>query len=654
MSSVVVSNVSDLVIDEMAFYGQPVSTVLISGLNIEIGKRAFYQTYDLNGKERNYGDVRLTGSGIAVGEEAFAKMLFRKMYVDLSGVQEVSDHSFYALGLYYRSQSSDWYEPGDVILVFSEELTRLSVNAFERACLGRIHVDRIETMFAVDNWLATMPFSCYYHDIRIGGGGGVWGDPWTYDGVSSVTEFVFSNGVTRVPQRAFRNMKVTSVVFPATVTEIGDEAFAYSAYLSNMMFFGDAPVVGNNVFRQLGDPPWGYPKVFENCKVTVIEGSKGWDDDGDGKWQGFTLNYIPMPTYNISYVCAEGVENPNATAYQPTDEIVFEPLADKQDARFVGWEPSRIPLGSIGDVRVEAIWERKTVSEVLAGVELIGSDTVAPWTTEWTGDAWVLRSGTIGNDQASVLAAKVCGPGTLSYRWKVNSETVEVHGQLIVCDKATFSCEGGQSNIYGNTDWTQFAVELQDGEHELVWSFIKDSADDGWVGEDCVWLRDVVWTPSAAFSSAESVAEAFGGDSEIARCVANATQLAAFNAFLADCGIISASSITLSQKQFVYQSFKLSEIMVAPQLFKEEPVLKIDDIELSGGNLSLTILLTAGAEAIQLAKDKLAEKICVGTTLDNITGKPDIIASPMADGTSLTFTIIPPKGKQGFVKVQID
>ena len=112
--------------------------------------------------------------------------------------------------------------------------------------------------------------------------------------------------------------------------------------------------------------------------------------------------------------------------------------------------------------------------------------------------------------------------------------------------------------------------------------------------------------------------------------------------------------MTAGQKQFAYQSFKLAEIVTTPQLFEDEPVLKIDDMELTGGNLSLTISLSADAEAIQLVKDNLAEKIRVGTTLGDITGKPTIVAKPAADGTSLTFTITPPVGNQGFVKVQID
>lgn len=35
-------------------------------------------------------------------------------------------------------------------------------------------------------------------------------------------------------------------------------------------------------------------------------------------------------------------------------------------------------------------------------------------------------------------------------------------------------------------------------------------------------------------------------------------------------------------------------------------------------------------------------------------GKPTIVTSPAADGTSVTFTITPPEGDQGFVRVLLD
>ena len=160
--------------------------------------------------------------------------------------------------------------------------------------------------------------------------------------------------------------------------------------------------------------------------------------------------------------------------------------------------------------------------------------------------------------------------------------------------------------------------------------------------------------PDAVAPSFVELAKVFGEDSDVVKNITDEAELAAFNGFLKDCSIMTADDLTEGQKRYVYQSFKLAEITTAPQLFEEEPVLKIDDVELSGGNLSLTISLTAGAEGIQLAKDKLAEKIRVGSPLGDITGKPKIVESPSADGISLTFTITPPEGNQGFVKVLID
>lgn len=116
----------------------------------------------------------------------------------------------------------------------------------------------------------------------------------------------------------------------------------------------------------------------------------------------------------------------------------------------------------------------------------------------------------------------------------------------------------------------------------------------------------------------------------------------------------SSSSISEGQREWAYQSFKLSQITTVSQLFEEEPELKIDDLELSDGNVSLTVSLTAGVEAIELARERLAEKIRVGVSVDSIDESPVIVASPSADGISLTFTIVKPTGDKGFVRVQMD
>lgn len=90
----------------------------------------------------------------------------------------------------------------------------------------------------------------------------------------------------------------------------------------------------------------------------------------------------------------------------------------------------------------------------------------------------------------------------------------------------------------------------------------------------------------------------FGSDSDIAKYLRDEKTLEDFNVFLSSCGVASADQITAAQKQYAYQSFKLSEITTAPRLFEDEPVLKIDDLELNAEEMSFTISLTAGSEAI--------------------------------------------------------
>ena len=229
------------------------------------------------------------------------------------------------------------------------------------------------------------------------------------------------------------------------------------------------------------------------------------------------------------------------------------------------------------------------------------------------------------------------------YNGKMKS--IKIPSSVIEIEKGAFDYCSNLKTIYVSENDTARVKEMMRGMMNIVNGKSVEMNVDDW---------EFIEISAVEFSTAESVAEVFGDGSAMAECVKDPTQLAAFNTFISDCGITSVESISAAQKQYAYQSFKLSEITTAPRLFEEEPVLKIDDIELSGGNLSLTISLTAGAEAIQLAKNKLAEKIRVGSTIGDITGKPTIVASPAADGTSLTFTITPPEGNQGFVKVQID
>jgi len=64
------------------------------------------------------------------------------------------------------------------------------------------------------------------------------------------------------------------MVMPIGVTSIGEGAFFECLGLTNIVFDGNAPTVGDGAFLD----------IASECTATVYEGTEGWDDDGDGKW----------------------------------------------------------------------------------------------------------------------------------------------------------------------------------------------------------------------------------------------------------------------------------------------------------------------------------------------------------------------------------
>ena len=121
------------------------------------------------------------------------------------------------------------------------------------------------------------------------------------------------------------------------------------------------------------------------------------------------------------------------------------------------------------------------------------------WTTggnaPWAGQATVsffggsaARSGAIGNNQTSYVETAVAGPATLSWYWKVSSESGYDYAYAYLdTDRAwSYSGEG---------DWVQTSLYIPSGTHRVRWSYEKDG--DLASGQDAAWLDKVVYTAVA-------------------------------------------------------------------------------------------------------------------------------------------------------------
>ena len=94
------------------------------------------------------------------------------------------------------------------------------------------------------------------------------------------------------------------------------------------------------------------------------------------------------------------------------------------------------------------------------------------------------QSGLITHGQQTWMQVIVTGPGTISFWWKVSSETSG--------DFLGFSIGGlEQDSISGDVDWEQQSFPVPAGEQVLEWTYAKNSSLDG--GDDAGYVDQVVW-----------------------------------------------------------------------------------------------------------------------------------------------------------------
>jgi hypothetical protein len=136
---------------------------------------------------------------------------------------------------------------------------------------------------------------------------------------------------------------------------------------------------------------------------------------------------------------------------------------------------------------------------VLHPLEITGGGGATPPLGTWGNALWFVQtnvahdglpaaqSGAVGNGQQASIQTTVVGPGTLSFWWKVSSETN--------CDLLTFHIDTSQlARISGEADWQQMVFPVSSGSHTLRWDYSKDL--DGSSGMDAGWVAQIAFLPS--------------------------------------------------------------------------------------------------------------------------------------------------------------
>ncbi len=190
------------------------------------------------------------------------------------------------------------------------------------------------------------------------------------------------------------------------------------------------------------------------------------------------------------------------------DGVVFADETWAADQVHVVRSPVQVPAGvtlTIAERTVVKFCDNASLTVDVGGTLVLGETSdltydfihsATPWVeqsevTHNGGTAW--RSGAIDDYGWTSMELHFQGAGTISFWWKVSSES---RGDYLY-----FYLDGKQkASLSGERDWEQKSWEVSgSGEHILRWEYIKNYWKSS--GSDCGWVDEIVWTPAVAPTS---------------------------------------------------------------------------------------------------------------------------------------------------------
>ena len=135
-----------------------------------------------------------------------------------------------------------------------------------------------------------------------------------------------------------------------------------------------------------------------------------------------------------------------------------------------------------------------------AALDTVGMGWSSGGTTPWFAQSTTTKdgvdaaqSGAIDHNGSSALEATIAGPGTLTFWWKVSSET---NYDFLRFFLNGIEQTGSLAKISGNVNWVQKTASIPAGTNTIQWTYSKDGSIVA--GSDAAWVDQVVFTPDSA------------------------------------------------------------------------------------------------------------------------------------------------------------
>ena len=318
----------------------------------------------------------------------------------------------------------------------------------------------------------------------------------------------------------------------------------------------------------------------------------------------------------------------------------------------------------------EVVWEPslETFNDYLNCSDLEFSSVGNPWYGEKdvSHDGFgALRSCAIGDDAESRLETTVDGAGTISFWWRTDCEA---SFKTYILDHLSFFVDGVEVGVAnGETEWKHMTVTINgSGQHALAWVYAKD--EDGYVGEDCAWLDEVVWTPrptipaiaiDAAAEEVEAAVESVGfTDEKVREAIGgSAEEYVAFKTWAE--GVEGGAEAVVDSEHAA-----ASYLLGAAALMENEPTVEFSDVEIGGdsgeesekGTITLSVTVKDGENAVAVASEKVANMFEATSDLGDWAGEAKLTPTVEVlegEGNTMRFKVKPGDGKSPSVFLRI-
>jgi len=200
--------------------------------------------------------------------------------------------------------------------------------------------------------------------------------------------------------------------------------------------------------------------------TTAVSAGAQWNVDG-GVWQysGATVSRLGVGSHTVKYRAVSGWTAPSSETVTITN------------GQTTALTRNYTQQGSIliGDA-VDALNLTWTTG---GGGTWFGQTQVA-----WDGVDAAQSHAITGNEQ-TWMETTVEGPGTISFYWRVSSESNHDFLRFYIGSSV-------QASISGSVSWEQKSFSIPQGNQTLRWSYSKDSSVNS--GSDCGWVDNVVYS----------------------------------------------------------------------------------------------------------------------------------------------------------------